>query len=172
MDAASRAVLMIAPRRNELSIRENACSNSIVSRVLAKHFDRSPTGGFFSNTSRRLITFEPDTEHLPSFLPGKIMTVILHCEQMRNAGMVSVGSIRLQTTRHLVLGKHAPARTGWVSPATSRHTGRTRQPLPRLWRQSDRSLLSKRRLARRAKKSLFRRRPPDHRWRTSAPRFP
>ena len=155
MDAASRAVLMIAPRRNALSIRENACSNSIVSRVLAKHFDRSPTGGFFSNTSRRSITFEPDTEHLQSFLPGKIMTVILHCEQMRNAGMVSVGSIRLQTTRHLVLGKHAPARTGWVSPATSRRTGRTRQPLPRLWRQSDRSLLSSRRLARRAKKACL-----------------
>jgi hypothetical protein len=78
-------------------MREKACSNSIVSRVLAKHFGRSPTGGFFSNTSRRSITFEPDTKHLPSFLPGKTMTAILHREQMRNAGMVSVGSIQSQT---------------------------------------------------------------------------
>jgi hypothetical protein len=69
VEAASRAVLMIALRRNELSIRENACSNSMVSRVVAKHLRGSPSGGFFSNNFRRSITFEFDTEHLPRFLP-------------------------------------------------------------------------------------------------------
>jgi hypothetical protein len=64
MVAASRAVLMMAPRRNGLSIRENACSNTMVSRVLAKHLRGSLIGGFFSNTLRKSITFEFDTKHL------------------------------------------------------------------------------------------------------------
>ena len=69
IEAASRAVLMIAPRRNALSIRENACINSMVSRVVAKHLRGSAGGGFFTNTFRRSITFEFDTKHLRASSP-------------------------------------------------------------------------------------------------------
>jgi hypothetical protein len=41
----------------------------MVSRVLAKHLRGSPSGGFFSNTFRRSITFEFDTEHLRASSP-------------------------------------------------------------------------------------------------------
>jgi hypothetical protein len=60
---------MIAPRRNALSIRENACINSMVSRVVAKHLRGSAGGGFFTNTFRRSITFEFDTKHLRASSP-------------------------------------------------------------------------------------------------------